>query len=179
MKKAIFLDRDGVINELVNINGISRSPHNLNELFFSDNLLESLEIFKLLKFELIIITNQPDITRGKFSEHALQLIHNNISSFTGITNIYFCPHIAIDDCFCRKPKPGLILQAAKDLNININLSYLIGDNYSDILAGRSANLKECFLIQKPYNNWKSYKDVSSFKSLKSAALHIFSRMNLE
>lgn len=141
-KGAIFLDRDGVINK-------KSSPHNYVRKWKEFEFLPG--VFKAIrklnkKFLVIIITNQRGVGRGLMSLADLENIHakmkKKLQRFGAkIDGIYFCPHNIEDNCNCRKPKPGMLLRAAKDLEIDFSQSYIIGDSPVDIQAGRMAGCK--------------------------------------
>ncbi len=176
-KKAIFLDRDGVINKEVSY---LSDPKNFE---FIEESIEALKLLKKKKFLLIIITNQAGIARGLFTEEILKSIHdkmigilkqNNIE----IDDIYYCPHHPefTGQCDCRKPNPGMILKAKLKHNINLNDSYMVGDTLKDIQTGNAANCKTVLLLTG-YGK-EEQKKISSiipdkiFKNLKEFAINI-------
>lgn len=150
-QKAIFLDRDGTINKYVGflrkveqfelLNGVSKAIREINQS----------------EYLAVVVTNQPVIARGEVTYEGLQKIHNKMETLLGkegayLDRIYYCPHHPNSgfegeikelkvDCDCRKPKPGLLLQAERDLNIDLEQSWMIGDSDSDILAGEAAGCK--------------------------------------
>ena len=146
MNKAIFLDRDGVINEEVDL---------LNKPEQLKLIKGSADAIKLLNkdFYVIITTNQPQIARGLCSEKDIQKINEVLKKElekygARIDGIYYCPHhpeAKIEryrvDCNCRKPKPGMLIKAEEELNIDLKQSYMVGDKLSDIEAGRRAGCK--------------------------------------
>ena len=145
--KAIFLDRDGVINEEVSY---LSSP---NDFRFIDGSIEALKILKSLGYLLIVITNQAGIARGYFTEETLQQIHQKMikglkSKNFSLDDIYYCPHHPnyTGPCECRKPKPGMILDAAKKYDIALEQSYMIGDTLKDIETGFNAKCKTVLLL---------------------------------
>lgn len=150
-QKAIFLDRDGTINKYV---GFLRSPE---EMELIDDTAEAIKRINASGYLAIVVTNQPIIARGEVTRDELTEIHNKMETLLGkegayIDGLYFCPHhphkgyegevveLKID-CECRKPKPGMLLQAAKDFNINLEDSWMIGDSDSDVVAGKAAGCK--------------------------------------
>jgi len=146
--KAIFLDRDGVLNKAPIINGIPQSPKEIDDVKIISKTYSALKKLKLMGFCLVIITNQPDFRRGTTSKTKLQTLNNHIGKLTKIQNIYTCFHDDLDNCLCRKPKPGLILMAANDLNIKLSESYLIGDRWKDIEAAQNAGVQGFFIDYK-------------------------------
>jgi len=161
-QKAIFMDRDGVINKEVDL------LHNINQFDLIDGVVEAIKLINKSNFMAIIITNQPVIARNLCSLEELADIHKKLESLLGnegafINAIYFCPHHPDGGfpeerkeykikCDCRKPSPGMLLSASKEWNINLSESYMIGDHQRDIDAGKNAGLKESFLIQTNSRN---------------------------
>lgn len=150
-QKAIFLDRDGVINKYV---GFLRDIHQFELL---PNVSKAIKKINNSGYLAIVVTNQPVIARGEVTREELNEIHNKMETFLGqegayLDGIYYCPHhphkgyageiveLKID-CDCRKPKPGMLIQASKDFNINLSQSWMIGDSDNDILAGENAGCK--------------------------------------
>ena len=157
MKKAIFLDRDGVIN--------FDSPHyikDISEVKIIPDVAKYLSLLKESGFLLIIITNQSAVGRGIITEQKLHEINSYIitqlkKNDVLIDGLYFCPHSPVDECECRKPKPGLIFQATNDFDIDLRNSWMIGDKESDIIAGKQANCRTYLNKQN-----SSLKDAISF-----------------
>lgn len=156
-QKAIFLDRDGTINKYV---GFLR---NIDDFELIDGVSEAIRQINQSGYLAIVVTNQPVIARGEVSWEELHEIHKKMETLLGkdgayIDGLYICPHHPDKgfegerpeykiDCECRKPKPGLLLQAAKDFNIDLSQSYMIGDSGRDVEAGLSAGCKESILIK--------------------------------
>ena len=155
-QKAVFLDRDGTINKYV---GFLRD---INEFELLPGVAEAIKLINQSGYLAIVVTNQPVIARGEVSWEELHEIHRKMQTLLGqegayLDGIYVCPHHPDKgfegerpeykfDCDCRKPKPGLFLQAAKDFNIDLSQSYMIGDSERDIEAGQNAGCKESYLI---------------------------------
>ena len=138
MTKAIFLDRDGVINQ-------ERKDYvkKLDEFIILDKTSDAINIIKNHGFLVIIITNQSPINRKLLSVETLNKIHEKLQSYlerydTSFDGVYFCPHTPSENCECRKPKPGLIIQAVTDFKIDLSQSYMIGDSKTDLQAARNA-----------------------------------------
>lgn len=141
MNQAVFLDRDGVIN-------FDRPDYvkSVKELKIIDGVFEAIKILNNANFKVIIISNQSAINRGTTSKHDVDeinelILRKCVENSCKIDAIYYCPHRPDENCGCRKPKPGLIMKAASEHNININSSWLIGDKETDILAGKAAGCK--------------------------------------
>jgi len=165
MKKAVFLDRDGVINKPVIKRGRPFSPRKIEDFELLDGLDNFLKKSKQNGFINIIITNQPDIARGLMGWESLEKINNFIREKLPVDDILVCPHDNKDNCNCRKPKPGLLLKAAKERNIALENSFIIGDQWKDMEAGKNAGCTTV-LIEYPYN--KEVKADFRVKDLSSA-----------
>ncbi len=140
-KKAVFLDRDGVINQTIFRMGKSRAPYTLEEFSFLPGVVEAVDFLREEGFELIVVTNQPDVARGWVSREAVDLVNQYISEALGIKDIRACFHTELDKCECRKPRPGMLIQAAREHNIDLEKSFMVGDRGSDIEAGKLAGCK--------------------------------------
>ncbi len=145
MFKAVFLDRDGVINEV-------RKDYvkNLNEFIILKGVSRAIKLLKEKNFRVIIITNQSAVNRKLLTSDGLNEIHNHLQGILKKDNatcdaIYYCPHKPEDNCNCRKPKPGLLLLAAEEHNIDIKNSFLIGDSMTDIEAADAVGCKGILL----------------------------------
>lgn len=144
-KRAAFLDRDGVINKSILENGLPKPPSNINDIIILDGVIESIEILFKNNFVPIVITNQPDVARGNNLITEINLINTRISELTKIQHFYSCFHDDLDKCNCRKPKPGMILQAANELDIDVSKSFLVGDRWKDIEAGQKMSISSYFI----------------------------------
>jgi D-glycero-D-manno-heptose 1,7-bisphosphate phosphatase len=142
-KKAIFLDRDGVINVKLPEDRYVRRP---SELSLIPGAVEALRILRRLGYVLVIVTNQRGIARGFMTAQDLDRVHEvlkqELSRNGGqIDAVYYCPHDTWEACSCRKPEPGLVLTAARDWDVDLEASYLVGDSPSDVGAGRRARTR--------------------------------------
>lgn len=144
-RRAVFLDRDGVLNEVVLHKGRPHPPASLAELRIVPGAMESLVDLKRLGFLLIVVTNQPDVARGKQTKAMVEEMHSFLASRLPIDDIYVCYHDDIDGCDCRKPAPGLLLDAARKHWIELKESFMIGDRWRDVDAGRRAQCKTLFI----------------------------------
>jgi len=144
-RRAVFLDRDGVVNRAIVRQGRPYPPETLGELEILPGAAEALARLKTLGFVLIIVTNQPDVARGDQRRDVVEAINDQISSSLPIDDILVCFHDDADRCDCRKPLPGLILQGAAAHAVDLSSSFLIGDRWRDIAAGRAAGLRSIFI----------------------------------
>lgn len=138
MHKAIFLDRDGVLNKTIFKMGKPRAPYGMKEFSFIEGVEEATASLKAHGFLLIVVTNQPDVARGWVAREQVDLINHHVQSSLPIDEIIACFHTNDDKCSCRKPGPGMILEAQKKWNIDLKNSYLVGDRISDIEAAHRA-----------------------------------------
>ena len=159
-QKAIFLDRDGTINKYV---GYLRTPEQFELL---EGVGEAIRKINLSGYLAIVVTNQPVIARGEVTVDDLQEIHNKMETMLGkegayLDGVYYCPHHPdkgfageVEElkivCECRKPKAGLLLQAAKDFNIDLSQSWMIGDSENDVLSGKNAGCKTALIGETDY-----------------------------
>lgn len=148
--KAVFLDRDGVLNKAVIIGGKPYPPKSLEEVIIPEGVKEGLEQLKKLGYLLIVITNQPDVKRGTTTMKIVDEINDYLRQQLIIDDIFCCVHDNTDDCECRKPKPGMIFAAAKKWNIDLENSFMVGDRWKDIETGKNANIKT-ILIDSGYD----------------------------
>ena len=145
MKKAIFLDRDGVINKTFIKNSLQISPPSFDLLEILPGVKESILRLKKLNFVCLVVTNQPDVSRGKIEKKTIIKMNNYLKDEIKLDDIFVCYHDDHDKCKCRKPKPGLLLDASKKWDINLKKSYMIGDRWRDIEAGKSVGCKTIFI----------------------------------
>lgn len=144
-RRAIFFDRDGVLNEALVKEGKPYPPATLGELVVSNDTIQALKILKNFDFLLIGATNQPDVARGKMEQRIVEVINSALMKILPLDDMRVCYHDDIDGCVCRKPLPGLLLQAAKDYDIDLKRSVMIGDRWKDIEAGQRAGCKTVWL----------------------------------
>ena len=144
--KTIFLDRDGVINKELNY------LHKIENFEFIKGIFEACNHFQSLDYKIIIITNQSGIARGYYDESDFDIItswmlakfkKNNVN----ILDVFHCPHSPNENCSCRKPKPGMFLQAKKKHNIDMQNSWMIGDKETDIIAAKNAGISNTILVK--------------------------------
>lgn len=139
MKKAVFFDRDGTINEL-SLNAKSSSPKTLKNFKFKKNIFAISNYLKKKKYLLIMITNQPDVSRGNNTKKNINEINNFIKKKINLDDIFVC-FSKNDKNFRRKPNPGMLLEASQKWKVNMKKSYIIGDRIKDMIAGKKAGCK--------------------------------------
>jgi D-glycero-D-manno-heptose 1,7-bisphosphate phosphatase len=143
--KAIFLDRDGVLNQAIIKAGKPYPPATLADLCIPDGVQNALLRLKSAGFLLIGATNQPDVTRGTTARATVEAINAKLIATLMLDEIRVCYHDDADQCACRKPLPGLLTQAAQEHNIDLSQSIMIGDRWKDIEAGKNAGCKTIWL----------------------------------
>jgi D-glycero-D-manno-heptose 1,7-bisphosphate phosphatase len=144
-ERAVFLDRDGVLNRPVIRGGKPYPPASAQELEVSPDAPAALAALKQAGFRLYVVTNQPDVARGTQTRAAVERIHAALGEALPLDGFYVCYHDDGDRCECRKPKPGLLLAAAAEHGISLPASYLIGDRWRDIEAGQRAGCRTAWL----------------------------------
>jgi D-glycero-D-manno-heptose 1,7-bisphosphate phosphatase len=164
---AVFLDRDGVINRSVLVNGTPTAPNLLEDIEILSNVRDCITRLSMSNYTVVVITNQPDVARGTVTKNQIDMINGAICDLVGIKHSYICYHDESDNCTCRKQKPGNIFKAASDLNIDLRQSYMVGDRWRDIYAGQQAGCK-CFFINYQYPEIAPKKPYVEVKSLKDA-----------
>ncbi len=146
MKRAVFLDRDGVINHAEVRKGKPYPPRDVADLRILPHVFESLKDLSESGWLLIVVTNQPDIARGLTTHETVMRIHECLrEKLPFILEFRLCPHDDKDGCLCRKPRPGALLDAACIHGIDLTQSFMIGDRWRDIEAGNTAGCKTIFI----------------------------------
>ena len=146
--RAIFLDRDGVLNRTIIVNGKPFAPKTLDNFELLPEALPALSILKNSGFKLIVVTNQPDVGNGLVKKSTVERMHLKLLEELPIDDIFVCFHSQQENCLCRKPHIGMLIVAAKQHNIDLENSYMIGDRCSDILAGKAAHCFSIFIDRK-------------------------------
>jgi D-glycero-D-manno-heptose 1,7-bisphosphate phosphatase len=149
LKRAVFLDRDGVVNEAVLREGRPYPPQDAAHLRIPAGASEALARLKEQGYLLLVVTNQPDVARGRQKREAIEEMNRRLTAELPLDEVLTCYHDDSDRCDCRKPQPGLIMRAARQHGIDLSQSYLIGDRWRDIDAGANAGCKT-ILIDRGY-----------------------------
>jgi D-glycero-D-manno-heptose 1,7-bisphosphate phosphatase len=170
-RRAVFLDRDGVINRVVLRGGKPYPPAPLASLRILPGVREACRSLREAGFLLILITNQPDIARGQADAKEVSVIHEHLRRYLRLSGVRMCPHDDSAACDCRKPKPGLLLEAARDWDIDLAASYFVGDRWRDIEAGQRAGCRAMF-IDNNYSEKRPEAPFIAVRSLREAALRI-------
>jgi D-glycero-D-manno-heptose 1,7-bisphosphate phosphatase len=150
MGRAVFLDRDGVLNRAVRRDGRPYPPERLEDLEILPGVAEALRSLKASGFRLVVVTNQPDVGKGMQRREVVEAIHERLRSLLPLDDIKVCYHVDEDACPCRKPRPGMLLAAAQDWRVDLARSFMVGDRWRDVAAGRAAGCTTIF-IQEHYD----------------------------
>ncbi len=167
-RRAVFLDRDGVINRAIVRDGRPYPPRHLDELRILPGVREACRGIREAGYLLILITNQPDIARGAANADEVSAMHNHLRRYLRLDDVKVCPHDDSAHCECRKPQPGLLLEAARDWNIDLSASYFVGDRWRDVEAAQRAGCRAIF-IDYSYAERRPAQPFLSAKSLREAA----------
>ena len=143
--RAVFLDRDGVLNRAHVREGKPYPPASPAELEILPGAVEACGALREAGFLLIAVTNQPDVARGTQLREVVEAINQVLHNHLPLDDIQVCYHDDVDRCPCRKPEPGLLLKAARDWDIDLSASFMVGDRWKDIEAGRRAGCKTIFV----------------------------------
>jgi D-glycero-D-manno-heptose 1,7-bisphosphate phosphatase len=146
-KPAVFLDRDGVINRALEKESKPYPPTSLSEFEILPEVPAACAKLKSAGFLLVVATNQPDVGRGTLKQEVVETIHTHMTAQLPIDRVEVCYHAGkgLSDCDCRKPKPGMLLQAARELGIDLAQSWMVGDRWLDIDCGHAAGCKTVFI----------------------------------
>ena len=167
-RRAVFLDRDGVINRAIVRGGKPYAPTSLAELDILPGVGDALRRLRAGGFLNVIVTNQPDVGAGKVTQAAIEGIHAFLRNKLAIDDVRVCYHTEPQNCDCRKPKPGMILSASHELGIDKARSFLVGDRWRDVGAAHAAGCKALF-IDYGYSEKMPDKPYVAVNSLAEAA----------
>ncbi|HEY3884023.1 MAG TPA: HAD family hydrolase, partial [Vicinamibacterales bacterium] len=165
MTRAVFLDRDGVLNEAHVRDGKPLPPASVEELVIVSDAAEALARLKAAAYRLVVVTNQPDVARGNQRREMVERINAALRSALPIDEIRVCYHADEDECDCRKPKPGLLLQAPLH---DLARSVMVGDRWRDVEAGRRAGVGATILIDAGYAEAMTVEPDVRVRSLSAA-----------
>jgi D-glycero-D-manno-heptose 1,7-bisphosphate phosphatase len=150
-RSAVFLDRDGVLNEAVVIDGRPHPPDSVNDLIVRPDAIDACQRLHDAGLLLMVVTNQPDIARGRQTWEGVDAINAELRRRLPLDDVRVCPHDDIDQCGCRKPAPGLLVDGAIAWNIDLRKSVMVGDRWRDLEAGKRAGCA-VILIQRNYSD---------------------------
>ncbi|MHB2025434.1 MAG: D-glycero-alpha-D-manno-heptose-1,7-bisphosphate 7-phosphatase [Elusimicrobiota bacterium] len=174
MRPAVFLDRDGVLNEAFVENAVSYPPKSAKEFKLLPGVGEACRTLREAGFTLLVVTNQPDVARKKLTLGSAEEINNLVRQKLPVQDVFACYHDDADACDCRKPKPGLLRSAAGRWNVDLSESFMVGDRWSDVEAGRAAGCAT-ILIERGYSRRERCAPDWTASDLKAAATIILER----
>jgi len=176
-RQAVFLDRDGVLNAAHHVDGIPRPPAGPDQVRVLPGVAEACARLRGAQFLLIVATNQPDVARGAQNRDGVEQINESLRAQVPLDDFFVCYHDDADECSCRKPRPGLLLEAAKRWDIDLTRSYMVGDRWRDVEAGSGAGCRT-ILVGGVHERVECNPDHVT-ESLIGAADWILSRAQLE
>lgn len=176
MRRAVFLDRDGVINQSIVRDGKPYPPGSAAELVILAGVRDALVSLRNKGFLNIVVTNQPDVATGKQKIEVIEAMHRHLRIELALDEIKVCYHTDADRCDCRKPNPGMLLEAAKDHDIDLRQSFLVGDRWRDVAAGQAVGCS-CFFVDYKYEEQRPAMPYVAVKSLSEAAAQILSSIS--
>ena len=176
MVRAVFLDRDGVINANLERNGKPVAPTTLEQFSFLPGVEQAVGRLKAAGFAIVVVTNQPDVKNGLTTMETLLAMHEQVRRRLAVDDIKVCLHVDADKCDCRKPMPGMLLEAAAQHQIDLPKSYLVGDRWRDIQAGAAAGCRTIF-VDYDYPQDGSMQPDWVVRSLPEAAAIILDQEN--
>ena len=145
---AVFLDRDGVINRPILRQGRPHPPDSVEDLEIYPDAASSIRRLKLAGYAPVVVTNQPDVARGLQRAEVVHEINRELRKRVDVAAVYVCFHDDADGCRCRKPAPGLLLDAAHDLGLDLSRSFMVGDRWRDVEAGHRAGCRTVYIDRR-------------------------------
>lgn len=174
LRPGVFLDRDGVVNRAMVHAGLPFPPSAVADLEMLPGVETACAAFRRADIAVVVVTNQPDVVRGTTTRQAVDEINSALRSMLPIDDLMVCFHDDDDGCECRKPAPGLLLQAAERLSIDLARSVMVGDRWGDIEAGRRAGCSTVWIEQGYSERRPDHQDVT-MQSLYDAVPWILAR----
>jgi len=176
--RAVFLDRDGVLNEVVMRGNTPCPPSGVDDLVLTPGAVDGCERLKNAGFVLVVVTNQPDVARGTRNRETVDAINRELRRRLPLDAVHVCFHDDGDQCRCRKPAPGMLLDAAAELDIDLTESFMVGDRWRDIDAGRRAGCRT-LLVDRGYDEGIGSEPDHRTSSFAEAAVWIVAHQNRE
>jgi D-glycero-D-manno-heptose 1,7-bisphosphate phosphatase len=173
LRRAVFLDRDGVINRSEVRNGKPYAPRRLQDFRLLPGAVRAIHDLKQAGLLVIVVTNQPDIGNGLVAAAVVDAMHDKLRQLSSIDDILVCPHRQDAGCQCRKPRPGMLIDAATKWKIDLKNSFMVGDRAGDIVAGQGVGCYNIF-INRLYEEPLQTEPDSRAASLPAAARLIIS-----
>ena len=178
MKRAVFLDRDGTINRAVVRNGKPYPPATLEEFELLPGVERAIHALRKAEFLIIVVTNQPDVATGVQRREVVESMHDKLRAAGICDDIKVCYHAEEDGCDCRKPKPGMLVEAASEWQIDLARSFMVGDRWRDMAAGKAAGC-HTFFIDCEYRERRAESPDAVVGSLKEAGSLILREIHIK
>jgi D-glycero-D-manno-heptose 1,7-bisphosphate phosphatase len=150
LRPAVFLDRDGVLNRAFVRDGVCCPPATLEEFELLPGVVEAARRLAEAGFALVVVTNQPDVARGTQTREAVERMNDVVRCSLPVLGVLTCYHDRGDGCDCRKPRPGMLREAARRWGLDLGRSFLVGDRWSDVAAGQAAGCR-AVLVETPHS----------------------------
>ena len=173
--RAVFLDRDGVINRATVRDGRPYPPATLKSFELLPGVKRTVQALRKAKFRVIVVTNQPDVSTGVQQLEVVEAMHQYLLMEGICDAVKVCYHIDEDNCGCRKPKPGMLLDAAQEWKLDLSKSFMVGDRWRDVAAGKAAGCYT-FFIDYQYSEPTADKPDSVVTSLEEAGEQILEHL---
>jgi D-glycero-D-manno-heptose 1,7-bisphosphate phosphatase len=171
----VFLDRDGVLNASAVVDGVPTPPRRMQDFQVLPGVVEACRTLREAGLMLVVVTNQPDVARGALSAADLEAIHDRMRQELGIEHVWTCVHDDADGCPCREPRPGMILDAARVLDIDLNRSAAVGDRWRDVESAQRAGVHSVF-VDRGYDEHLTVEPDATFADLPAAVSHLLGRL---
>ncbi|HEY7156982.1 MAG TPA: HAD family hydrolase [Gemmataceae bacterium] len=168
LRPAVFLDRDGVLNRVFLRDGATHPPACVEEFMLLPGAAEAVRRLHAAGFVLVVVTNQPDVARGAQTREGVEAIHEHLRVELPMLEVLACYHDDTDGCDCRKPKPGMLREAARRWAIDLRRSFLVGDRWSDVAAGQAVGCR-ALLVEMPYSGRERCRPDRCVRNLAEAA----------
>ena len=170
-RPAVFLDRDGVLNEVILDDGGVRSPRTRAEFILVEGAVEAVDRLSSAGFLCVVVTNQPDVARGRLSPADADWFAERLLREVKVDSVRECRHDSVDSCECRKPRPGLLLDAAREMRIDLPASWMVGDRLVDMAAAERAGVKGLLIdrwwSERPSSDGSTVRVQNEFERLSS------------
>jgi D-glycero-D-manno-heptose 1,7-bisphosphate phosphatase len=176
--RAVFLDRDGVINRAIVREGRPYPPANISEVEILPDVDNALKELKDAGYLLIVVSNQPDVARGTTTKEKVEAINIFLANRLVIDRFIMCYHDSGEGCSCRKPRPGMLIDAANELDIDLSKSYMVGDRWRDVEAGIAAGCKTVFIDYKYDEKRPDFSDFQADSLREAATIILNNRSSL-
>jgi D-glycero-D-manno-heptose 1,7-bisphosphate phosphatase len=167
----VFLDRDGVLNRAFVRQGVPHPPADIAEFELLPGVTEALERLAAAGYGLVVVTNQPDVARGTQTRERVEAINERVRWLLPVLDVLTCYHDNADDCVCRKPRPGMLLEGARRWHLDLSRSFMVGDRWSDVAAGQAAGCRS-LLIDCSYSGAQRCSPEARVADLAEAATWI-------